>query len=280
MEMYSSVRGFFQKAGLYGKTLLSARDTKSFSKALLVKLEDELCVERLGWRRRIGAGKWDVVNFAISFYCDNVTVSVYYEIFGARAYNFFPGFVPRKDDIVVDLGANQGIFTCYAAKQAHEGWVYALEPDEDNLGWLKANLELNQISNVTVVPKCVGDRTGRAYFRRGDTSGTGHVVEAKETEADIAEVAQTTLEDLMTDFQIPRIDLLKIDVEGAEAKVLSGAGDRLASVRRIVLEYHSPLLAHEVERLLDERGFSELREPSAARSHILYFENEALCRSL
>lgn len=278
MKVHRSLRGFFQKSGLYSKTMLSARDPKSLCKAFLVKLEDELCVERLGWRRRIGAGKWDIVNFEISFYCDNVTVSVYYEVFGTCAYTFFPGFVPRNDDIVVDLGANQGIFTCYAAKRAPSGQVYAVEPDGDNLGWLKAHLELNHIANVTVVPKCIGERTGRAFFRKGLTSGTGRVVDAKAPETGITEVDQTTLDDLMTDYRIPRIDLLKIDVEGSEVAVLKGARDRLASIRRIALEYHSPLLAHEVEELLGGRGFSELRETSAARSHILYFENDILCR--
>lgn len=278
--MSGSLCGLLQKVGLYSKTMLSARDAKSLCKALLVKMEDELCVERLGWRRRIGAKKWDVVNFDISFYCDNVTVSVYYEVFGARAYTFFRGFVPCNDDIVVDLGANEGIFTCYAAKRAPCGRVYAVEPDSDNLGWLKANLELNHVANVTVVPKCIGQRTGRAFFRKGPTSGTGCVVEAREPDGDITEVDQITLADLMNEFRIPRIDLLKIDVEGSEVGALSGAGDQLARVRRIALEYHSPLLANQVEKLLGERGFSELREPSAARSHILYFENDALCRSL
>lgn len=275
--MNGNVGGLLQKAGLYSKTLLTARDVKSFSKAFLVKLEDELLVERMGRARRLGARNWNVVNFDISFFCDNHTVSMYYEIFGVRAYSFFPEFLPRKGDIVVDLGANQGIYTCYAAQRAPSGWVYAVEPDGENLDRLRAHLELNQISNVTVVPKCVGDRTGKAYFRKGPTSGTGEVVEAIEPGTDVTVVDQVTLDDLMAEFQIPRIDLLKIDVEGAETRVLLGAISHLASVRRIALEHHSPALASEVEGLLEERNFSVRREPSAARSHILYFENNALC---
>lgn len=275
----SSVRGLFQKAGLYGKTLLTAHDLKSFSKALVVKLEDELLVERLGRQRRLGAANWGAVNFDISFYCDNHTVSIYYEIFGVKAYSIFPDFVPRKDDIVVDLGANQGIYTCYAAKRAPSGWVYAIEPDLDNLTRLKAHLQLNRVSNVTVVPKCVGDRSGKTFFAKGSTSGTGRVVETHEPGDDVAELDQVTLEDLMTEYQIPKIDLLKIDVEGSEERALSGAGDRLTSVRRIALEYHSPSLATKVERLLKKKGFSELQDISAARSHVLYFENNALCRN-
>lgn len=278
MDTNGNVSGFLQKAGLYSKTLLSARDPKSFSKALLIKLEDELLVERMGHARKLGAKNWNVVNFDISFYCDNHTVSMYYEIFGVRAYSFFPGFLPRKDDIVVDLGANQGIYTCYAAQRAPSGWVYAVEPDDENLHRLRAHLELNQISNVTVVPKCVGDRTGKAYFKKGPTSGTGEVLEEDEPGTGATEVDQITLDDLMTEFQIPTVDLLKIDVEGAEKRVLLGAVGHLASVRRIALEYHSAALASEVEKLLGDRNFSVLREPSAARSHILYFQNDVLCR--
>lgn len=266
-----------ERSLLYAKTLLTARDVKSLYKALVVKLEDEVLVERLGRPRRIGARKQGVVNFDISFYCDNHTVSMYYEIFGAAAYSFFRAFVPQEADIVVDAGANQGIFTCYAAKRASRGWVYAVEPDVENLSRLKAHLELNRISNATVIPKCVGDRTGKVCFRKGDSSGTGCVVDAIAQGPGFTEVDQITLEEMMTAYQLPKIDLLKIDVEGFEARVLSGAGERLGSIRRIVLEYHSPTLANEVAGILQGRGFRLLQNPGPVRSHILYFENSALC---
>jgi FkbM family methyltransferase len=278
MKIGQRTKALLERSRLYTKTLLTARDLKSFLKALLVKLEDELFVERLGWRRRIGAKKWNVVNFDVSFYCDNHTVSMYYEIFGAQAYTFFPSFVPRDGDFVVDVGANQGIFTCYAAKWTPRGWVYAVEPDTDNLAWLKAHLELNHISNATVIAKCVGDRTGRAYFRKGACSGTGCVVDATEAGPDIVEVDEVTLGELMVAHRLSRIDLLKIDAEGFEARVLSGAADSLESIRRIVLEYHSPMLADETQRILQGKGFRLLQNPGVVRSHILYFENSALCK--
>lgn len=266
-----------EKSLLYAKTLFTARDAKSFCKAFLIKLEDELLVERLGYARRFGAIKRDVVNFDISFYCDNHAVSIYYEIFGVCAYTFFRDFMPGDGDIVVDLGANQGIFTCYAAKRARGGWVYAVEPDAENLSWLKAHLELNHISNATVIPKCAGDHTGKAYFRKGDSSGTGCVVDASEHGPDIADVDQVTLDDLMTTYGLSKIDLLKIDVEGFETKVLSGAHGRFGSIRRIVLEYHSPELGQEVAEILQQAGFRMRQAPGSIRSHILYFENSALC---
>lgn len=275
MRFADHANALLERSGLYAKTLLTARDPKSFCKAFLIKLEDELFVERLGRPRRIGAGKRSVVNFDISFFCDNHAVSMYYEIFGVRAYSFFPQFVPRDGDIVVDVGANQGIYTCYAARLAKQGWVYAVEPDTDNLAWLKAHLELNHVSNATVIPKCAGDRTGKAYFRKGDSSGTGCVVDAATPGPDLVEVDQITLADLMETYRLSTIDLLKVDVEGFEARVLSGAGSRLGSIRRIVLEYHSPTLAEVVSKILQENGFRMQQESSAARSHILYFENSS-----
>lgn len=277
MKISSQPGMLAERTLLYAKTLLTARDAKSLYTALLVKLEDEVLVERLGRPRRIGARKQTVVNFDISFYCDNHTVSMYYEIFGAAAYSFFPTFVPKDGDIVVDLGANQGIFTCYAAKRSPRGWVYAVEPDAENLSWLKAHLKLNHISNATVIPKCVGDRTGKACFRKGDSSGTGYVVEASEQGPGFTEVDQITLDEMMTVYQLSKIDLLKIDVEGFETRVLSGADGRLRSIRRIVLEHHSPMLANEVAGILESKGFRLLQNPGPVRSHILYFENSALC---
>src|SRR5690242_7732362 len=190
-----------ERSLLYAKTLLTARDVKSLYTALLVKLEDEVLVERLGRPRRIGTRKQTVVNFDISFYCDNHTVSMYYEIFGATAYSFFPAFVPQEADIVVDVGANQGIFTCYAAKRVPRGWVYAVEPDAENQSWLKSHLELNRISNATVIPKCVGDRTGKACFKKGDSSGTGCVVDGSEQGPGFTEVEQIGSEEHTSELQ-------------------------------------------------------------------------------
>lgn len=278
MRTSSHPRILAERSLLYAKTLLTARDATSLYRALLVKLEDEVLVERLGRPRRIGARKHIIVNFDISFYCDNHTVSMYYEIFGAAAYSFFPAFVPQEGDIVVDLGANQGIFTCYAAKRVPHGWVYAVEPDAENLTWLKAHLDLNGISNATVIPKCAGDRTGKACFRKGDSSGTGCVVDVSEQGPGFTEVDQITIEEMMTAYQLPKIDLLKIDIEGFEARVLAGADGRLGSIRRIVLEYHSPALANEVTEMLQGKGFRLLQNPGPVLSHILYFENSALCQ--
>lgn len=63
------------------------------------------------------------------------------------------------------------------------------------------------------------------------------------------------LEDLINRFGIDRVDLLKMDVEGAEADLLRGARRALELIRRVVFEYHSHALLEQCAELLEAAGF-------------------------
>ncbi len=71
-------------------------------------------------------------------------------------------------------------------------------------------------------------------------------------------VSITTLDQIVPALAVSRIDLLKIDVEGAEVEVLRGAAHELRTTQRIVLEYHSREWLRQCEELLNAHGF--LRE--------------------
>ena len=68
----------------------------------------------------------------------------------------------------------------------------------------------------------------------------------------------TSLDHIVPTLDITRIDLLKIDTEGAEVAVLRGAESTLDMVKRIVIEYHSQSLLQQVASLLDDRGFTRV----------------------
>ncbi len=73
-------------------------------------------------------------------------------------------------------------------------------------------------------------------------------------------VTITSLDHIVPTLGVAHIDLLKIDVEGAEADVLSGAAQTLPIVDRIVLEYHSPHLLQQVVTLLRRHQFVPIKE--------------------
>lgn len=126
----------------------------------------------------------------------------------------------KKGDVIFDIGANIGYYTVLASKLVDlKGKVYAFEPDPDNLKLLEKNILLNKCSNVVVVPMAVSERAGTLTFKK-DLSNPG---ESKISEKGNVKVKATTLDKFITSRRIKKIDLIKVDVEGAEINVLKGA---------------------------------------------------------
>jgi FkbM family methyltransferase len=155
-------------------------------------------------------------------------------------------------DCVVDVGANIGYNSAYAAmKVGPTGKVFALEPAQDNLAVLYANLTGNGLGNVTVLPYAAGSAQGvREFYLRGDVSA----VNSFYPESFYAAVTQTVqvpvapLDELIE--QAP--DLVKIDVEGAELEVLAGMQRMLSAPQiQLIVEWH-PFLQQEAGYRMDE----------------------------
>lgn len=133
----------------------------------------------------------------------------------------------------VDVGANNGTYTCVAASLVGAaGAVIAFEPVAANLGLLRSSLSLNSpaTANVTVVEAAAGAESGglRIYLD-GDNSGT-HSVGGHG--ADFVDVDMVTLDSVIGSRCA---DVIKIDVEGFEPAVLSGANSVLRSCRPVLL---------------------------------------------
>ncbi|MEN3009270.1 FkbM family methyltransferase [Pseudothermotoga sp.] len=137
----------------------------------------------------------------------------------------------NRGDVVFDVGAHVGIFTCLAGLiVGNEGKVYAFEPLEEYVQILKRNVELNKLSNVVIVKKAVGDQNRSASMR-------GILVADEE-----GEVSVTTLDRFVQENDVDRINFLKMDVEGYERKVLLGGMDSLKKFkpRMGICIYHLP----------------------------------------
>jgi FkbM family methyltransferase len=145
-------------------------------------------------------------------------------------------------DTVVDVGANIGYNTFYAAHRVGpSGRVYAVEPAQDNLSVLYANLFANNLRNVFVLPYAAGSRHQLAqFFLRGEVSAVNSLFHdnfyAPVTET--VEVLTVPLDELIPDTP----DLVKIDVEGAELDVLQGMARMIdAPSLRLIVEWHPTL---------------------------------------
>jgi FkbM family methyltransferase len=153
----------------------------------------------------------------------------------------------RPGDVVLDVGANIGVFTLLAAQLVGpQGRVVSYEPDPDNLVLLRDNISMNYVARwVDVVPQAVAADAGAVTLHRtlrfqGNSSlvehDAGYRAAFAVDEHDTVTVEAVTLDAAAGDFA--RIDLVKIDVEGAEHLVLAGMQRLLESgvIRRVSVE--------------------------------------------
>ncbi len=135
----------------------------------------------------------------------------------------------RPGAVVYDVGANAGFFTLLASKLAGlNGAVYAFEPIERNLRFIREHLRLNDASNVHVMPVAISDRSGILRFAAAHNPAMGGLSETGEIE-----VQAKTLDELAR--ALPPPAFIKMDIEGAEHAALSGAIEMLRSARPTIL---------------------------------------------
>lgn len=127
----------------------------------------------------------------------------------------------HEGDVVVDVGANIGLFTCLMARAAgRKGQVYAFEPEPRNLEFLKKNLAVNHIENVIIVPKALADKAGSfPLVSRGAHSTFGF--DFFNSKRDFITVETIRLDDFFKGKK-EKIALIKMDIIGADLKALRG----------------------------------------------------------
>ena len=169
----------------------------------------------------------------------------------------------RRGATVVDVGANIGYNTVYASRRAGPaGTVIAVEPAADNVRVLRENIARNEIENVVVHAVAAGRTRGlRDLFLRGDTSAVNSLFR-ESVYAEVTGVERVTVVPL-DELVGGDVDLVKIDVEGAELEALAGMTRLLANrAIQLIVEWHPRLqeaaayAADELPRLLLDSGFT------------------------
>ncbi|HYW45041.1 MAG TPA: FkbM family methyltransferase [Bryobacteraceae bacterium] len=158
----------------------------------------------------------------------------------AEQENEIYGSGPRavqSGDVVLDCGADIGTFT-RTALQHGAGTVVSIEPDPEKEPCLRRNFEKEiAAGRVIVVPKGVWNEEGTLKLY-GDS-----VVERRGTSPGV-DVPLTTIDKLVADLKLPRVDFIKMDIEGAEKQALAGARNTLVKFR--------PRLSIATEHLFDD----------------------------
>jgi len=136
----------------------------------------------------------------------------------------------QPGDVVVDVGANIGYFSIVAARAAGpSGRVVAFEPVESVRRQLARNLQLNDLEHVEIRSEALSDRTADATFYQGPDRDTGLGSLRPLEQGHQVTVHQVRFDDIWDPSR--RVSLVKIDVEGAELRVLQGMADCLTRDR-------------------------------------------------
>lgn len=204
------------------------------------------------------------------------------EIWIERIYT--DGFYrPAAGDVIVDAGANVGIFSIYIARQNRNCRVLALEPFAENFHYLRDNVARARLGNVVCHETALGGSFGQAQMQAVGTRSLDHVLVANQTPVAVPTAASGTRGPQPSAFNPQRelqrfgtpgsqlnakaidviplsslfelagaqeIDFLKVDIEGSEREVFAAASlDMLRRIKRIAMEYHDCLVPGTLELL-------------------------------
>ena len=132
--------------------------------------------------------------------------------------------IVKKGMIVIDVGANLGYYSLMAGKLVKDGKVYAFEPDENVFSLLTSSINANGLKNIIPIKQCVSNEDGYCnLFINQDGHDSGHNSMVWDKGGEQVSVSSTTLDTFMENEHIQYVNILKIDVEGAEPLILIGA---------------------------------------------------------
>ena len=181
--------------------------------------------------------------------------------FNYLAHYLQPGMV------VVDAGANEGLYSLFASRRVGAGGlVLAVEPSPRELTCLRNNIARNHMSNIRVVPMALSDRTGRTILQLAEDEHAGQNTLGEFVydiqSAGTHEVEQISLDILLAQENVQRVDLIKADIEGAELALLMGAREILRRCKPTLLcETYGAALEHQnasaarMLEVLDDFGY-------------------------
>jgi len=152
----------------------------------------------------------------------------------------------KKNNVVLDLGAHVGYYTLMFAKLVGEnGKVYAFEPSPTNFELLQKNVMINNYKNVILEKKAISDKSEIASLYLSEENFSDNRIFDSHDKRKSIKIETTTLDDYFKEYD-GRIDFIKMDVQGAEGKVLLGMNNLLKKLKhvKIMTEFSPKHLVH------------------------------------
>jgi FkbM family methyltransferase len=188
------------------------------------------------------------------------------EIWIHQYYTKPPAFEINENDTIIDIGAHIGVFSIFAAHKAKNGKIYTFEPMKENFELIKKNLELNKIKNVKAFNNAVSGQTEQKLFFINKRNTGGHSFYEGEGQSKKVIVEAISLEDIIKNNKIKKVDFLKMDCEGAEYDILFRSSDEvLEKLNKISMEVHDideKLNIESMKKFLEKKNFKIVKTPN------------------
>lgn len=170
----------------------------------------------------------------------------------------------------LDVGANVGYYTLLGARcVGTSGKVVALEPDSEVLANLRRNIEANSVGNVQLVQGAACGTCGKVRLGRASSSSYSSGLYCQEA-VDWIEVPAYSLDALVSQLNVGVVDLVKLDVEGAELETIEGMSNMLSVNRpKVIMELHGHLDETETHPAVQKLKRAGYTVRSISRNHIV-----------
>jgi FkbM family methyltransferase len=201
--------------------------------------------------------------------CLTQCYTIYVEVWQKRDYDF-DDFEYEPGTTIMDIGANQGIFSLYAARNGAK--VYAFEPCDENVEIMLRNIAQNNLNDNIHVAKCAVTGGGRevelfvGLDRHGDIlSGSVSIVDDNRGGSGVVRRRANGVpaNELFSFCDVDVCDFMKVDCEGAEYEIFDNITDEtFQRIKRISVEFHHKGSAEIAERL-SRAGFDIVRQDAS-----------------
>ena len=190
----------------------------------------QLVVEKFGYAPIIQPGQIKLLGWDLEYLCGGALANFIDQILVRRLNDF----IPENDrPLILDCGANIGFSSLNYKRQFPNARIIAFEPDPEFVPVLRHNLERNGCGNVEVVDAAVWIKNGTSHWRSEGIDGSHLSAETGET-AKTTTVRTVDLRDYLDE----PVDLIKMDIEGAEYEAINHVGRNLRNVKAMSIECH------------------------------------------
>ena len=189
--------------------------------------------------------------------------SVFKSVIIEKQYSFDFQLINNEPFIIIDAGANVGYTAIYLKDRFPSSTIYSIEPSFTNYEILKANIDLNNLIEIYLINKALWYENDILGFDSNFRDGLEHSIRTIENndESEL-KIAALNLKSIIDEYKIKKIQILKIDIEGAEAEIFNNdkqLNNVLEITNNLAIEIHDEFQCREkIEFVLKMNEFKLL----------------------